>query len=179
MKSVRLNSAQRRSRGCQARFRPSRASSVRRRLRSRGAPVRPAWVRGGFPPPEVPGSFFPVTPPVPLRGCSIGSWSIFDGCVVSSKSVARSAGLRSSAPGLQLGPVRFRPAPRPDPADRSPGPFRSRPLFRLYQLSSFRSIRLLLVQVRLSVRSARLLFGSSFVRFVFRSVRSLVRFRFS
>lgn len=52
---VRLNSVQRRSRGCQARFRPSRASSVRLRLRSRGAFARPAFVRGGFPPPEVPG----------------------------------------------------------------------------------------------------------------------------
>ena len=54
---VRLNSVQRRSRGCQARFRPSPASSVRLRLRSRGAFARPAFVRGGFPPPEVPGSF--------------------------------------------------------------------------------------------------------------------------
>ena len=84
------------------------------------------------------------------------------------RSICRSPFVR---PGLQLGPVRFRPAPRPDPADRSPGPFRSRPLFRLYQLSSFRSIRLLLVPVRLFVRSARLLFGSSFGSF------SSVRFR--
>lgn len=49
-----------------------------------------------------------------------------DGFVMSSKSVARSAGLRSIRRGRQVAAV-FR-RPRPDPADRSPGPFRSRPL---------------------------------------------------
>ena len=45
---------------------------------------------------------------------------------MSSKSVARSAGLRSIRRGRQVA-VRCRTF-RPDPADRSPGPFRSRPL---------------------------------------------------
>lgn len=122
---VRLNSVQRRSRGCQARFRPLRASSVRLRLRSRGAFARPAFVRGGFPPPEVPGSFsrsrllfrFVAVQLVHVRYLD-GSFKFKIGC-----SICRSPLDPPRSPGGR----RFRRL-CPVPADRSPGPFRSRPL---------------------------------------------------
>ena len=62
---------------------------------------------------------------------------------------------------------------RPDPADRSPGPFRSRPLVSSVsvQFVSFRPF------VARSSSSARSVLGSSSVRLLFRSAR-LVRFVF-
>ena len=149
---VRLNSVQRRSRGCQARFRPSRASSVRLRLRSRGLScVRPSS-----------GAAFRR---LRFRGRSPGhascsaswlfNWFMFVISMVSlsSKSVARSAGLRSIRRGRQVG----RPFPHVPPVSR-------RPVARSVQvspvgfvcISSVRfvpSVRLLPVPVRLLFRS--------------------------
>lgn len=144
--TVRLNSVQRRSRGCQARFRPSRASSVRLRLRSRGAFARPALVRGGFPPPEVPGSFSRSR--LLFRFVAVqlvhGRYSMVV-LLVQNRSLDLPVSARSaSVPGGR----RFRRL-RPDPADRSPGPFRSRPLVSSVSVPFVPSVRLLLVSVRL------------------------------
>ena len=110
---------------------------------------------------------------------------------MSSKSVARSAGLRSIRRGRQVA-VRFRPL-SPVPADRSPGPFRSRPLVSSVSVQFVvPSVRLLPVPVRVLVsfcsfpfvparlfRSACLFsFSRSLVcsaRFSFGSVRFSVR----
>ena len=147
---VRLNSVQRRFRGCQARFRPSRASSVRLRLRSRGAFARPAFVRGGFPPPEVPGSFsrsrllfrFVAVQLVHVRYLD-GSFKFKIGC-----SICRSPLDPPRSPGaaVSVGSARFPPTGRPVRSGLARW-------FRLYQFSSFRSVRSLLVPVLLPFRS--------------------------
>jgi len=137
--------------------------------------VLPVVGRGGFPPPEVPGSFFPVTPPVPLRGCSIGSWSLFRWFRLSSKSVARSAGLRSSAPVSCSGPRPFPSAPARIPLNRSPGPFRSRPLVSSVSVQ-FVSFRPFVARSSSPVCSVLCSFQLVFRSSVFRSAR-LVQFR--